>query len=147
MLASCIVGVEQMPLKHAEPVAHLLPQDPQLVRSTCMFRHPPEQAVVGEGHPHCPFAQVVPPVHTRLQPPQLLASFCVFTHAPLQSTLGVVHEDPHALLLHTCVEPHAVPQAPRSAGLLFRSTQIPLQLVSRPATRRDAPSRSSQRSG
>jgi hypothetical protein len=60
----------QLPERHAEPVGHLIPQPPQLLRSNEVAVHWPEQSVVPLGQPQPPPVHCLPPVHAMKQPPQ-----------------------------------------------------------------------------
>jgi hypothetical protein len=102
----------QLPLEHASPAAHWIPQVPQLLGSTFVstqtFPHcvlPPPQLVA-----HVPAEQSSPCLHAAAHAPQLSWSFFVSVHAPPQSSCPVVQAPPSPLSAELVVE--LLPQPP-----------------------------------
>lgn len=134
---------------HVLPIAHTLPQRPQLsgsrVKSASQplpstpsqLPNPASHAVV---HMLALQARVMcgapVPGHTTPQPPQLFTSLAVVAQPVAQhvwpgAQVGPPAQPPpvHMLPTHICPGPHTNPQPPQLAGSLVSSTHTPPQLV------------------
>jgi hypothetical protein len=124
------VVTTQAPLTQALPVAHFVPQAPQLFGSLELLVHVPAQFSWPDWQEvtHAPVLHSVPDEQAWLQVPQLLLSDCRSTHAvPQRVALG-----PHAAAPHIPPEqvwpvPHALPQAPQLLGSVLRAVQTELE--------------------
>ena len=122
-------GQAHAPAVQAWPVAHAVPQAPQLWALLPRFTQAPVQSVSPEGQlaaqapaAHtCPLGQAIP------QPPQSAGSLVVSTHAPLHEVRPVVHAQ--APPAQSEPVPQACPHAPQFAGSLPVSTQAAPQAV------------------
>src|SRR5215218_4538964 len=108
-----------LPCSHACPVAHLLPQAPQLLELVWVSTHWALQQSCPGGHltpplpphfffTHLPCLHVCPDLQALPQAPQLLGSLWVLVHWPLQqSCLLAGHLTPpqvHLSCLHACLQ-------------------------------------------
>jgi hypothetical protein len=149
----------QAPLLQVSPLAHVLPQAPQLLGSEASFTHellhntcPAGQAAAVQTPPvqvpleHCPADTQAPPFGRRgaqtpavqkekpglqmlPQAPQLLLSVCSFVQAPLQNTCPPEQAPGQAPLVHAWPLGQAVPHAPQLEGSATVVVQKPLQVI------------------
>jgi hypothetical protein len=103
------------------PLAHVLPQDPQLAASVCVFVYAPPQHALS------------PPGAVVAHPPQLLKFVCSLTQTPLQMTPGDAQTGVQTPAAHEPLA-HTVPQVPQFEAsvcvlMLQPSELTPLQFL------------------
>jgi hypothetical protein len=128
-------GHAHVPLVHAPPPGHAVPQAPQLRllfwRFTHAFPHCVSPPAVLHVPVHTPAVQSVPAWHRFRQPPQLFGSLCVSVQVVPQS---VSAPQVHAAFTHDAPDGHDLLHPPQFAGSSWMSTQALLQSVSAPAS-------------
>src|SRR5580692_7138374 len=94
---------------HVCPVAHTLPQAPQLFGSLCVSAQEVPHNVVPPPHDvaHVPCEQTVPLPQTFPHAPQLLLSVWGLEHVDPHWTLGAGHDDEEPSGLPPLLLPHA----------------------------------------
>jgi hypothetical protein len=122
------------PAEHTEPVAHLLPHEPQLFGSDCSSTHVAPASA--EAHSarggeqleaHVPPLQTVPLTQAVPHLPQLAWSDCRSTHCPLQSVEPMPQVCVHDPLMQACPTGHAFPHLPQLFESVWRFWQPVVQ--------------------
>jgi hypothetical protein len=110
-------------MEHTSPMAHAVPQAPQLAGSVAVSEQTPPHTIVPIGHAHVPMVQVRPPVHAIPQPPQFMLLASVFTQRVPQAVRVAGQLPEHRPATHASPAAHAVPQAPQFVVSVAVSTQ------------------------
>ncbi len=134
--AAQVVTFVHAPAEQICPVAHALPQRPQLRGSIARIVQPTEPVPVGQqvdpgahAQVHAPTLHTSPAAQVVPHAPQLRGSTCRFTHVPLQSDCPVGQIARQAPAEQVCPVAHEVPQRPQLRGSVRRSVHVPLQSV------------------
>jgi hypothetical protein len=110
------------------PIAHLIPQPPQLLGSVPKIAQPPGQLTAPAEHTHAPLTHVPPVPQETPHMPQLFGSFAV-SKQPLGHKTCVAFVQRHAPAVQVAPVPHRVPHIPQFAVSVWVSTHAPRHTV------------------